>query len=943
MRRNPSEAGLKPGNDELEMFTDREELLGLFSRHLDAAAEVPNGAASRLLMFYGLGGIGKTALVRKLGQEVQANAPEVPQARFDLDGAGETTQPSRRVLLALRSDLERRYKASFPRFDLCLAVLMAREGGASTPLAPLPPVLSNTFAFVLALAGALQAIPLPALPAAYKFAGDLVGGLLKKSPKIKEWVRWAGGTEEVATLLARALQDDESLTHELTRRFVQDLQSIDPAGRKGKLYRCVLFLDNYQQLWKSGDTLSVRAREADRWVRELAEWCLGGGVLLVLSGRERLRWEEQETSWSECLEQHQLRGLAERDAQLMLARRGIGAPPEHEPPSALQRSIIRCCSGGAPSNEASSTDEPGANCHPQFLALCADIVQNARRAEGLDPSPEMFKAIPDPETARELASLFLKTLNSRSLENWITELSATPRFDQDAALALDRERHHNNGRAGWDLLLGFSFVERLPGGFYHLHKTMQDALRATLPEDEAPHVHRFFEAHWLKLHPSLSWFHRWFLDPQGTLDWWAAEQESAWSHAEMAYCRWMLGIWADVILDEAGRAHTGDGPWVGAHVLLGDGFCRTYMVPRAEAYATGLAHYQAALSVATKEKTPTVWATIQNHMGNALAELPFGDALQNAQAALACFQAAAEVYTRDARPHEWAMIQNNMGKAHLAALTGDQEADRRQVLDAVACFENSLALCDRQENPYGWALCMVNLAAASVKLPDSGEPEQREARMKRAIGLLRQSLQVFERDRYPHEWALAHSNLGASYAMLPPGARAKNVRRSIVRYEAALNVYNPRDFPEPWANVQSGLGNVYSRLWGTADNILSLHASARCFENAALGYHALGQDAKAQQQTADALRAAQRLGDLELDYRQVAAQLQEAGFDPLRSAIKIERLGNGHLLAVHHHRDFYPACQRARLGNAVVCVLQPMPDAAPGDGGETDEDATAPP
>src|ERR1039458_5047169 len=66
----------KPGrrentpSNEIARFTDREDQRGLFQFYLNSPTEPP------VLMFYGIGGAGKTWLLKKLKQEMPADVPE---------------------------------------------------------------------------------------------------------------------------------------------------------------------------------------------------------------------------------------------------------------------------------------------------------------------------------------------------------------------------------------------------------------------------------------------------------------------------------------------------------------------------------------------------------------------------------------------------------------------------------------------------------------------------------------------------------------------------------------------------------------------------------------------------------------------------------------------------------------------------------------------------
>ncbi len=111
---------------------------------------------------------------------------------------------------------------------------------------------------------------------------------------------------------------------------------------------------------------------------------------------DRLMWAEDDPDWNEYLDQHLLGGLTSHDAQTFLAKCGIGPPPE-QPTSPLQQAIIKCCD---------TEPESEVSCHPLYLALCAEIVLNTRKAEGRDPAPETFMGIPTPRVASELATRF---------------------------------------------------------------------------------------------------------------------------------------------------------------------------------------------------------------------------------------------------------------------------------------------------------------------------------------------------------------------------------------------------------------------------------------------------------------------------------------------------------------------------------------------------------
>jgi tetratricopeptide (TPR) repeat protein len=781
----------------LEYFTNREGAIEAFERYLNA----PAGTDLRVLTFYGVGGIGKTTLINKLRDNLRQ--AKIPHARFDLQTVRDPTQAYREALRQMRCDLESQFRISFPRFDLCLEVILAREGGEPPPLVRINPILQNAFRFITSI-----------FQAPREGLGGLIDAIIRRFPKLEACVRKVFNTEDVIHLRALALRDDQQLYEELIRRFAEDLKENLPA-REGKACRGVLFLDTYEALWSGREIHTAQARLLDEWVRHLAEYCLGSGVLLVISGRDRLMWDEDNPDWRDWLDQHLLGGLSARDAQAFLSKCGVDPPPD-EPTTPLQQAIIECCD-----------TEPGpvVSCHPLYLALCAEIVLNTRQNEGVDPKPDVFRGIPSQQVASELATRFLRSLHNRAMELWVTELSLTPRFDQAAALALDNKSLHHNGRAGWELLTRFSFVEALPDGFYRLHKTMAEVLRQRIPPDQASAIHEWFHGYWSGRElPSLVWFHRWQLEPSQALAEWEKALETALKERRIGEARALLEWWQDIELDEGERKRLSDELWAKAHFGRGVALVKTPVVSRASVLLTAIEHFQSALRVYTETEFPYEWAMTQHNLGNAYSKLPTGDRSENLRRAIACYENALRVYTEADFPEEWASTQNNLGTAYFELPTGDRSENLRR---AIACYENALRVYTEADFPEEWAGTQNNLGNAYSKLPTGDRSEN----LRRAIACYENALRVYTETEFPYDWASTQNNLGTAYLFLPTGNRSENLRRAIACYENALRVYTETEFPYDWAMTQHNLGNAYSNL-PTGNRSENLRRAIACYENA---------------------------------------------------------------------------------------------------------------
>ncbi len=813
MPRNPfEEPNTRVSQDALKYFTDRVDFIAAFQKYIDAPASDP----LKVLAFCGVGGIGKTALVRRLSQDLHAAKPPIPHARFDLDTLKSPAQAYREVLVRLRTDLNNHFHIDFPHFDLCLALMLAGEGGAAPNLVQVNPTLNSVYQFALGLS------PLSFTGAIAALGGHITKQGAKHIPGFEDWLRRAGGTADVIELRKRAQNDDQTLPDELMRRFALDLKDGLPV-RGDRSVRGVLFLDTYERLWagRAADG-SRQSRGLDEWVRTLAAACLHMGVLLVITGRDHLRWESDEPDeWEGWLEHHQMGGLSSPDAQAFLSKCGIGddAPV---PPTPLQQAIINCTD-----ERARQADD--VRCHPLFLALCAEIVLNTRRQAGQDPPLDTFHGIPAGAEARELADRFLQSLHDRTMEMWLEELSLTPRFDKEAALTLHGSKNHYDAETAWKSLTGFSFATSQPDGFWRLHETMRDALSLRVAEDEARRVHVLLRDHWAaRGDDALAFFHRWSLDPSDTLYEWDQKHKVLLEDRRISDARLMLTFWADIPLDDAARRIMGDELWATTHSAIGSALWVTPVAPRAAVLTAAIEHFEAALRVYTEADFSQEWASLQHNLGNAYSSLPIGNRAENLGHAIACYESALCVYTEADFPQEWASLQNNLGIAHSGLPTGDRAVNLGH---AIACYKAALRVHTEADFPQDWASLQNNLGHAYSGLPASDRAEN----LGRAIAFYESALCVYTEADFPQNWATIQNNLGIVYGNLPTGDRAVNLGRAIACYKAALRVHTEADFPQEWARTQNNIGIAYSDL-PAGDQAVNLGRAIACYESALCVY-----------------------------------------------------------------------------------------------------------
>ncbi|MEM9998488.1 MAG: tetratricopeptide repeat protein [Bacteroidota bacterium] len=423
-------------------FTDREEFKAVF----DAALDSVTPDRHSVLMFYGVGGIGKSALIRelrrRLREERPADRPSAVHARVDF------TDPESRLpttaLVRARSDLHRQ-GVPFLSFDIAFA----HYWSLAYPHLPLSKSELRFLEEGEMLADLVDA------------ARDIPGlGLISKIPRALGKTRKAfqtywhkRGQEELRRIAA--LDDADKVVDWLYVFWAADVKAwlAEEPGR-----RAVLFLDTLEALGAS-DGGGVRGAAPDDWVREWAGHL--DGVLVTIAGRQKLRWLDRDTSWGAMIEQHLVGSLAPEDAEYFLRTSGVVEPDV--------RATIIAQSEGV----------------PLYLDLAVDTYEAIRRAEDRPPRPDEFDANLD-----QLLRRFLHYLTDEQ-EAALYKLSVCSTFD----LTRYRDLMQTFGTGypatvdGLKRLRAFSFVEKPEPDRYALHDLVRKALEHADDPDERRRVH----------------------------------------------------------------------------------------------------------------------------------------------------------------------------------------------------------------------------------------------------------------------------------------------------------------------------------------------------------------------------------------------------------------------------------------------------------------------
>ena len=298
------------------IFTDRDEPKKVFA---EALAKPQASDEYRILNFYGMGGLGKTALCEQftlfLQQQKQQRKAALGWAKLDFQLPH--SRYASEALLSIRLQLAQSCSVRFPAFDTAFARYFSftRPGQDIHDVHP-----------------ALFKQPNDILQDIESVAGDLieevpgVGLIYKYATKLKSEIQRWWQCRGKAILKDLDVLEQHKLLEALPTYLGADSYDWLFEEAVSQPRRLVILIDTYEALWHDQPTKTgADAMRVDAWIRKLAQET--PGVLFVLLGRDQLDWGDD---WRSVLETHLLGGLLEQDADKFLQHVPIEEAPVRE-------------------------------------------------------------------------------------------------------------------------------------------------------------------------------------------------------------------------------------------------------------------------------------------------------------------------------------------------------------------------------------------------------------------------------------------------------------------------------------------------------------------------------------------------------------------------------------------------------------------------------------
>ncbi len=488
-----------------DIFVDRVEPLALACKTL---SELTSHTAD-LLVFYGAGGQGKSALCKEIRRHVSAtqayDTVHIGLVDLHTNYNQIVAYPSLHLRNAMNEKNRKGKRVLFPAFDLAFAYWWKLSGKAEHM-----PILLNQDSWLghkfkelvgdsadKASGKAIETIfdgtaekVLDSI-SIFKIGKEVTTVLWQRSKKNKT----IAGNDILAELFKKPDLKPYDIEKNLLKILASDIEEHLLENPEDKFLVC---LDEYEKAFPQG-RLHKNDSEFDRSIRSFFNEI--NGTLCIIFGREKLAWEhypdemeystiDKQQEWTDYITNahHLLNGLAEPDARDFLSKSGIND-------EAIQTAMIAGSSAPNPDSDATEA-------YPVMLDLMVEyyyFLKNSHR----HPTAENFE-IEDAgfqQKANSLLTRIFRDYQTAGLEITLRRLSVANFFTEELMETLVKEFSTGFAPDHFNDLAALSFIQRDQQGYYVIHSAIRDVLRAALcrnDEEALKQTHHFLFEYYAK-------------------------------------------------------------------------------------------------------------------------------------------------------------------------------------------------------------------------------------------------------------------------------------------------------------------------------------------------------------------------------------------------------------------------------------------------------------
>lgn len=269
------------------LFTDREDPQEAFIRKLNALTPYMK-TVSCVLTFYGIGGVGKTALKNRLCHFLDNEHTGAYYATYDFGDKGLVTD-KRNILISLRNQLVLNKLFKFNLFDVAI-LEYSRKRGVDFRKDETASLILAQNDWINGIVTGLGAVPIVGwISNAVQSLDIFLGKIKDEAEKSRIEANYTSALYEIG----RSTPDE--ILDNLHKYFITDMRE-NMIGNANK--PVVIFLDTYEKYIDvlNSDTLTLID---DYWLRKDQDCVIKRipGIMWVILGREKITWQDDDPFW----------------------------------------------------------------------------------------------------------------------------------------------------------------------------------------------------------------------------------------------------------------------------------------------------------------------------------------------------------------------------------------------------------------------------------------------------------------------------------------------------------------------------------------------------------------------------------------------------------------------------------------------------------------------
>ena len=289
----------------IKEFTDREEPRKVFWETFEKKQKDNNKVD--VITYYGMGGIGKSTLLRKLTEEIRGKYKDAKYILIDFEKLDNYNNDIFEIFRYIEGILKGKYNFTFPLFDLVSYTYEVKMGKNATK-----PELSSIFDEnneLSFLKDVINEIPLIGTISKVIYYSDKAKNILQNRLENNKLKTQLGNVDNM---------EPSEIYENLPYYFALDLKN----NVEKLKYPFVFFIDTYEKLVNEFE--KQNSLDKDLFLRGENGLILNvPNTIWVIAGREKLKWEEYDKDWKDSINQHLLGNLSLADTKYFLNKSGI--------------------------------------------------------------------------------------------------------------------------------------------------------------------------------------------------------------------------------------------------------------------------------------------------------------------------------------------------------------------------------------------------------------------------------------------------------------------------------------------------------------------------------------------------------------------------------------------------------------------------------------------